>query len=77
MFIHLIIKMTGIFRLAKSSIASSNDNLILNLIFMAGLVILLLTLNQRFYFVLIMSTLKNVIRKSSFNHSYSVVLVWY
>ena len=52
-------------RLAKSSIASSNDNLILNLIFMAGLVILLLTLNQRFYFVLIMNTPKNVIRKYS------------
>ena len=44
---------------------------------MAGPVILLLTLNQRFYFALIMSTLTNVIRKYSFNLSYSVVLVWY
>ena len=58
-------KNTGIFRLARSSIASWNDNLILNLIFMAGPVILSCIRNQRFYFALIMSTLKNVIRKYS------------
>ena len=44
---------------------------------MVGLVILSHILSQRFYFVLIMSTPKNVIRKSSLNQSYSVVPVWY